>query len=310
MREVPAGTIRNVPGQALLVSTLVLLCWGCGAQDAHRTPPARIDDVKTTPVAEPLPGPGRARVEFADGQVTVVSHAAPRAAILGELAEKAGFLLELGDLEPSSLTLRIENLMLERALPLLLRDIPYQIDYAFDPALGRHVVTFLGVGPPLMATEADTTPAASDAPATRPATRSDREYRERLFRERLLRAAPIQAALLEDLGSYDAATRAEAASEIEAEGPALDRLLEILAEDPDPRVRAASVEQLGDAGSHWAVRGLIFALDDSEPAVVLLAIEALESEGDDSVIPDLAPLLDHRDPAVREATREALDSLQ
>ena len=306
MLEFPAGTIRNVPGQALLVSTLVLLCWGCGAQDADRTPPARIDDVKTTPVAERLPGPGRAHVEFADGRVTVLSRAAPRATILEELAAQAGFLLELGDLESSPLTLRIENLMLERALPLLLRGVPYEIDYAFDRALGRHVVTFLGVGPPLMATEADTTPEAGDAPATRP----DREYRERLFRERLLRAAPIQAALLEDLGSYDAATRAEAASEIEAEGPALDRLLEILAEDPDPRVRAASVEQLGNAGSHWAVRGLIFALDDSDRAVVLLAIEALESEGDDSVIPDLEPLLDHRDPVIRKATREAIDSLQ
>ncbi len=310
MREVLAGTIRNAPGQALLVSMLLLLCWGCGAQDADRTPPARIDDAKTTPAAEPLPGPGRARVEFADGQVTVLSHAAPRAAIIGELAAQAGFLLELGDLEPSLLTVRIENLMLERALPLLLRDIPYQIDYGFDPVLGRHVVTFLGVGPPLMATEADSTPTAGDVPAPRSATRSDREYRERLFRERLYREAPIQAALLEDLGSSNPATRAEAASEIDAEGLALDRLLEILAEDPDPRVRAASVEQLGDAGSHWAVRGLIFALGDSEPAVVLLAIEALESEGDDSVVPDLERLLDHRDPAIREATREALDSLQ
>ena len=309
MRGIPAGAIRNLPGRALLVSTLVLLCWGCGAQEADQPAAARIGDA-ATPAADPLPGLGRALIEFADGQVTVLSQAAPRSEILEELAAKAGIALELGELAPSRLTLRIDDLALERALPLLLRDVPYQVEYTFDRALGRHVVTFLGVGPAPMKTGFDTIRKSDEAPAPRPATRPDREFRERLFRERVLREAPIQAALLEDLESPNAVTRAEAASKIEAEGPALDRLLEILAEDPDPRVRATAVQQLGDAGSHWAVRGLIYALGDAEPEVVLRAIEELELEGDESVVPDLEPLLDHRDAAIREAAREAVESLE
>ncbi len=309
MRGTPAGAVRKLPGRALLVSTLVLLCWGCGSQDADQPAAAPIVDAATPPV-DPLPGLGRAQIQFADGRVTVLSYAAPRAAILEELAAKAGFVLELGELARSRLTLRIEDLTLERALPLLLRDVPYQVDYAFDRALGRHVITFLGIGPASMNTGFDTIRKAAEAPAPAPATRPDREFRARLFRERMLREASIQAALLEDLESRDAVTRAEAASEIEVEGPALDRLLEILAEDPDPRVRAAAVQQLGDSGSHWAVRGLIDALGDAEPEVVLRAIEALEFEGDESVVPNLEPLLDHRDLAIREATRDALESLE
>ncbi len=112
MRGIPAGAIRNLPGHALLVSTLVLLGWACGAREADQPAAAPIVDL-ATPAADPLPGLGRAQIQFADGRVTVLSYAAPRAAILEELAAKAGFVLELGELARSRLTLRIEDLTLE-----------------------------------------------------------------------------------------------------------------------------------------------------------------------------------------------------
>ena len=74
-------------------------------------------------------------------------------------------------------------------------------------------------------------------------------------------------------------------------------------------VRAASVGRLSSAKSHWAFKGLVYALGDTEPEVVLLAIQGLRSVGDESAIPELMPLLDHGDLQIRAATRKALASL-
>jgi HEAT repeat protein len=115
--------------------------------------------------------------------------------------------------------------------------------------------------------------------------------------------------LLAQLDDPDPEIRMHATIEIEPEGEALDRLADLLLNDPDPRVRAASAANLESADSYGAVEALVVALDDPDPDFVLEVIASLEFAGDASNTWHLEPLLEHPDPRVREAAADAIEFL-
>jgi hypothetical protein len=277
----------------------------------------------------------------------VRSNAAPRIEVILQLAQSASFDLEIEEVEPDALTLRIEDAELERALPALLGAVPYRLAYDFDPVLGRHVLARLRIGAGESASRPtgeagrvrasgprrEPTQSRGRIPAT--ARAEDRQppgsgdpLLERLeargavpspdrrgeieadLRDRLMLPGPLENQVVAGLENPNPLARSEALEEIDPEGPGRDVLLDYLEADPDPRVRAAAAEQLSMTDSFKAVRGLVGALYDPDSRVVLKAVEALDLLGDESLIPELAALRNHGDPAVREAVAEALEALE
>jgi len=264
-----------------------------------------------------LPEPGRAYVEVSGGLVTVRSNAASRVAVVLELARAASIDLEIVEITPDTLTLQIENAELERVLPVLLDSIPYRVDYDFDPALGRHVVARLriGAGGPDAVAEIRSERFREPPPERREAREAApspgrRGESERDPRGRLELPDDLPAEVVSGLYSSNPVTRSEAIEEVDPDGLGLGVLLDYVARDPDPRVRAAAVEELSMTDTYRGIQGLLGALDDSDPRVVLQAVEALDLLGDESLIPELRALRNHGDPAVREAVEETLDSLE
>jgi HEAT repeat protein len=91
---------------------------------------------------------------------------------------------------------------------------------------------------------------------------------------------------------------------------ARDRLLAALAEDNDPRARAAAVGALARAGPHDQVDWWLRALDDPAPEVRRRAADVAPTLGDDRrVASSLLPLLDDSDVTVVEAATWALGEL-
>ena len=128
--------------------------------------------------------------------------------------------------------------------------------------------------------------------------------------ERRERREAEQARWIAMLRSSNPALRTEAAEELLPRGPGLEKLVELVHDDPDPEVRAVAVSRLEDADAHAAVAALVAALDDPDAQVVLAAIDALEFAGDETILPWLETLGDHPDGAVREAAADAIDFLQ
>ena len=81
-------------------------------------------------------------------------------------------------------------------------------------------------------------------------------------------------------------------------------------DDPDRRVRIATVERLAEVQSSGAVNALVEALSDPDRDVVLAAIEALEDVDDISAIPYLEPLLQNGDDEIRENAEFTIEYLQ
>jgi hypothetical protein len=282
----------------------------------------------------PIPEPGTAWVEFADGRVSVLSNGAQRLAVLRQLAQRAGFELVTRDLERRALRLRIEDAALGEAFFALLRGVRYGVEYAFDADLGSHVVVRLSVGEPVeAAAEEEARPAAPDGERKSERTqRQERpewfeklherlsaaspEERRRLSEKHAARAEELEALLLDQLGDADPELRADAVFGLPIGGEGeqgverLRRVAQVLADDPDPRVRMAAAQRLGESDSRDSVASLVAALSDPDREVVLEAIEALEDIDDASVIPDLEALLRDPDPGIREAAGFAIEYLR
>jgi len=244
-------------------------------------------------------------------------------ALLEELAARAGFELEVGEVTPKSLTLRLADAPLLDAIATILEGTPFRAEYAVDPTTGEHRLAKLGVGNPTAR------PATADAGAPG----ADREERARRFSSDRMRELMAQrregsedrsrdvtaaleerrvreAAALEQLAAGDAQRRADALETIDPSGEALARISELARSDPDARVRAVAVERLGDADAYQATTVLLESLSDPAPQVVIAALAAIEFMGDASLLPRIEPFANHPDPAVREAAREAIEGLQ
>jgi HEAT repeat protein len=87
-------------------------------------------------------------------------------------------------------------------------------------------------------------------------------------------------------------------------------LVDRLANDRSPEVRAASAQALGSlTATRAGTSALVAALDDPDPQVVLAALDSLQWIDDPSVLPDVQKVLDHSDPEVREAAAETVSWL-
>lgn len=278
---------------------------GCGAEEHAPAPlpaPTRGASSRAAGSAElPLPAPGVWSVELSDGAVRVLANRAPRGEVLRELAERAGFQLEVAEgasLPP--LSSRIDGLSLDEALPILVGALDYRVERVFDPARAAHVVRRVAVG--------SEPPARAEAAVTPPESVSPGWQRIEELRDRL-EPGPRLAEVFEKLESPDPDARADAVAELEPSEEELELLLVLLEDDPDPAVRIAAAEQLAGAESYGATQALLGALADRDPEVVVAAVEALASSDDASTIPQLAPLLEHRESAVRAAAALAIESL-
>jgi len=110
------------------------------------------------------------------------------------------------------------------------------------------------------------------------------------------------------LSDPDPVIREEMLEEVEIDsGDARDRIGDLAQGDPNPRVRAAAAETLGEDGTFQAVAELIGMLDDREPNVLVATLEALDYSGDESIEPYIKPLASHPNAQVREMANEMLE---
>jgi hypothetical protein len=134
-----------------------------------------------------------------------------------------------------------------------------------------------------------------------------RERRRQFEGTREAAEAEESLAQSEDSGSK---ARAEAILLLPNDSGHLSQVISVLNTDPDPRVRVAAADWLGDNASYGAVNALLGALGDPSVEVTLQVLEALEDAGDESVIVYLQPLLDSPDSEVREAAGRAIEFLE
>jgi hypothetical protein len=262
--------------------------------------------------------PGAAVVEFSDQLLTVRSNRARRLAIVKRVAEAAGFDLVAGRVEPKLLTVRIERTPLEEALPSLLGDLPYAVEYVFDPKQRVHVVAELRVGepetpavaaaPPEAKRSSEKTIAAS-ASASPPPRTDDPSVEDLRYQ--------IEDLALEQEEAFDrtvdasSQVRADVISEMHVTGEGLDVILDALALDSDPEVRAAAARRLASAEGFAATAGLLEALNDSAPEVALQAIDSLVAIGDRTVVWNLKETAEQTsNPQTQRALRDAIQTLQ
>jgi hypothetical protein len=253
--------------------------------------------------ASPTLAAGEVRLRIDAGAITLRANAAPRRPLLERLSHALSFELAATDVGDEPITLAAEAATLRDLLPLLLPDRAYRVDYRFDAVSTRHEVARLEIGAagasqvrqPASARRAAALAGSAEPDPAPPAARS------------LQRREPRQAwrALMQQLDDSDAEDRVEAIQKIKPERDGLGVLIERLAADPSPRVRAAAARQLEDSDTLVAVDALIRALSDPDKRVVLDAIEALEFTDDESVADDLAPLTQHPDREIAEAAIEA-----
>jgi hypothetical protein len=251
-----------------------------------------------------MPPAGRFRLRIEDERLTLLANAAPRRPLLEQLARELRFELVAPDVGNEPITVRVEGGVQGEALPLLLRDLlrdllpdrAYRVEYRYDPVAARHELARLEIATAGAlalspgAEEAGPESAAAAAPA--PRARPGAELSADALRQRL-----------EDA---DFEERIEALTAVAPEGKALPLIIDRLANDPEPRVRAAAAAQLEFADTLASVDALVGALDDPDRQVVLAAIDALQLTEDTTVIQELKPFLEHEDEEIREAADAAI----
>lgn len=110
------------------------------------------------------------------------------------------------------------------------------------------------------------------------------------------------------LSDPDPIVREEMLEEVEIDsGDARDRIGDLAQGDPNPRVRVAAAETLGEDGTFQSVAELIGMLDDREPAVLVATLDALDRSGDESIEPYIKPLSNHPNAQVREMANDMLE---
>jgi hypothetical protein len=280
----------------------------CGPSEKAKTPAPQAPQ---TEKSEPSTlAPGEARVELREGRVTIVCHEAPRGLVIEKLAREAGFQLS-GDLDSQLMSLDLEDVPMDQVLPALLAGSSYRAQWRFDPDQSRHLLAKLELGDIPGATQTAHKPKLGEALRERIRAMRDKQPTEKQKAEAAARReerARTQADALEELRSSNPDMRMEAAADIEPEGPALASLMEALATDADPRVRAKVAEQLADADGCVASMGLVTATSDPDPSVRSAAWHALEMNCDESMLPSMQPVCAKEpDPKVRESCTGTLE---
>jgi HEAT repeat protein len=306
---------------ALALAVAISLVLGC-RQDSFESQVARPDG--TTMGArfpQLMPARGQLVVEVSGARVTLLANQVTQLRALEELASALGFTpvgaedVALGQ----RWTFEALDQPPEALVALVLRGVPYALVYDVN-ANGDHVLTEVVLRAAPLPAVAAGPPAAERSREEREApegwfSAEEREQlrvrREQLIAEREADRLARRDDTLRGLESADPRTRAESAEDLQLALPEdVERLGRIALTDPDPSVRAAAVEKLGDSKTPVSVGTLLQALDDSDRAVAVAALEALEWVGDASLIPQIQPLLSDSDPDVRVAAAEAIDWLE
>jgi hypothetical protein len=256
--------------------------------------------------------PGDLAIEVRDGLVTVVCQDAPRGLVLERLAREANFDLA-GELDSQPMTLKIEGQPMELALPALVAGTSYRAQWRFEQEPQRTALAKLeiGEGDAVLVTAAKQKPKLGEALRDRIRALRDKKPNEKAKAEAAARReehARTQADALEELRSSNPEMRMEAAADIEPEGPALSPMLDALANDPDPRVRAKVAEQLGDAEGCTTALALANATADPDPNVRRTTWAGLEMLCDESMLTQLQAKCAHEtDASVLEACHSTLE---
>ena len=253
---------------------------------------------------------GDVRVEVRDGRVTIVCHDAPRGLVVEKLAREGSFQLA-GDLDSVPTTLDLDEVPMDQVLPALLAGASYRAQWRFDKDQNRHLLAKLELGEVPGAAQAGRKPKIGEALRERIRAMRDKQPSEKQKAEAAARReerARTQADALEELRSSNPEMRMEAAADIDPEGPALGSLMETLASDADPRVRAKVAEQLADADGCVASMGLVNATGDPDPQVRCKAWQSLEMNCDESMLPSMQPkCANETDAKVRECCTGTLE---
>lgn len=252
-----------------------------------------------------MPSAGKVRIRVGEDGLTLLANAAPRRPLLEALSRQLGFELVAPDVGDEPITTRIEGGHLRDALPDLLPDRAYRVEYGVDPTTARHEVARLEIA--ASGLQAMTKP-AERAPEHRPAVQKG-----------TIEAYPAPSPLEEEridwkeialrLDDADAEERIETLQQIDPEGDGVALIADRLARDPDPRVRLVAAQRFEFAETLAAVDALLEALHDPDKAVVLAAIDALEFSDDTTIAEDLTRMRPHPDPQIDEALEEAIDFL-
>ncbi len=295
---------------ALIVLALLV---GCGdapepASTTRPTPEPAAETRAETGLV--MPSAGKVRIRVGEDGLTLLANAAPRRSLLEALSRQLGFELVAPDVGDEPITTRIEGGHLRDALPDLLPDRAYRVEYGVDPTTARHEVARLEIaasGLQAMTKPAERTPEHRPAeegtieayPATSARSSLEERSKERIdWKEIALR-----------LDDADAEERIETLQQIDPEGDGVALIADRLARDPDPRVRLAAAQRFEFAETLAAVDALLEALHDPHKAVVLAAIDALEFSDDTTIAEDLTRMRPHPDPQIDEALEEAIDFL-
>ena len=294
----------------------------CGRSDSDASQRAEATPAPASAAAarpdRPL-APGTARLRYRAGRVTLEANAAPVRPLLERLAAEARFELELEPVDWPPLTASFADVALAEALVRLIGNHDYTAQWRASAGGEEPQLALLRVGAEVVAESAAANRKEREAPS-----RDQDDPRARGKKSSVaggiagtlahaMRDRPpereTQEALLAKLHDPSAQVRMEAAAEIRPEGEGIHALSQLLANDPDPSVRAAASAGLELADDPAAVEALIAGLGDPEPSVVVEVLDSLEFAGDATVIPRIVPLLQHPDSAVREAAQDAIDFL-
>jgi HEAT repeat protein len=233
--------------------------------------------------------------------------------VLRELAREARFEVEIhADGGPTgSVTLRAVDVPVERALARLLGSVPYALHYEADAKREEARLARVAFGEP--AAEGGIAGELARSREPQPMEKNRRIARRERKDEPLdpARFEERQDEDIRDLKDSQAEVRVEAAESIYADEEGVAALAEIVTDDPDPAVRVAAAETLGQAlDDPNALAPLLRALTDPEPIVVITALDGISFVGDHTVIPEIQFLLEHPNPEVVNATVDAIDWLE
>jgi hypothetical protein len=285
---------------------------------SNRPEKGRPQAMKPSAEGEPSMDWGTFTVDFSDELLTVRSNRAPRLSVVKRVAQAAGFELVTGDVEPQKLTVRIENSPLALALPELLTHVPYVVEYVFNADREIHHLARLRVGE-IKGVPADKAIPPDDETKTKTPLLADENWRapppvdDETFDGLLGEVEELvieEADLFDRAASTAAVVRAEAIEEVPVAGEGLEVVLDTLALDEDPEVRAAAALRLAEAEGFATINSLISAIEDPSPEVAQQAIHSLVAIGDRSVVSYLQDALEqHSDPTVQQALEEGIRTI-
>jgi hypothetical protein len=285
---------------SLGIAALLGLVLGCGSEQPEAPPAAASAPAPPAALAKAdaelpsLPAPGEVEVRVGPEGTVALAHQAPRRRVLEAIARETGLVVVsfvAGGDPDGRVTLRSIGEPIEVVLARALTGVPFSIEPVGQGARLAVIVGTRGAAPE--------PPPRARAETPRPPPRAQR-------------AVPVEddSEAFEQLTSRDPEDRVEAVEWLDVTAAAgYEAVVERLADDPDPEVRAAAAESLGDADV-GAVGPLLQALEDRAPEVGLEALDSLEMLGDESTVEKLEPALRHPDPEVRERAIEVQEFLE